>query len=44
LETVGAMLADARGEKIRLDLVLPTVALPIEVTYTLLELHPPPPR
>jgi len=56
LETVGAMLAgssrhsstgatvDARRGQVRLDLVLPTVALPIEVTYTLLEIYPPPAR
>lgn len=44
LETAGTMLADSRRERVRLDLVLPAVALPIEIIYTLLEIHPPPAR
>ncbi len=44
LETFGAMLAGTRREQIRLDLMLPAIVLPIEITYTLLELHPPPAR
>ena len=44
LETFGTMLAGPRQEQIRLDLLLPAIALPIEITYTLLELYPPPAR
>ncbi len=44
LETAGVMLADSRREQVRLDLVLPAVALPIEIIYTLFDIHPPPTR
>jgi hypothetical protein len=44
LEILGSMLVNSRREPVRLDLVLPTTALPIEAIYTLLELHPPPTR
>lgn len=44
LETFGAMLAGTRREQIRPDLMLPAITLPIEITYTLLEVFPPPAR
>lgn len=44
LETFGTMVAGPRREQIRIDLMLPVIALPIEITYTLLELYPPPAR
>jgi hypothetical protein len=42
LENAGNLLAGARRDQIRLDLVLPALAVPVEIVYTLLELFPPP--